>query len=144
MAFRGTFDYSLDAKNRLTVPARLRDQLSDGVVLARGQYPCVELWPADAFDERMKTALDGLHPLSKEARTIKNFYGPNSMDGKLDGAGRIGLPQSLMDHAGLAKDVVVLGAEDCLQIWNKGTWKVYNDRLAADMDDIAERLGHPA
>ena len=144
MAFRGTFDYSLDAKNRLTVPAKLRERLADGLVLARGMDPCVELWPADDYDARMKTALDGLHSMSREARTIKNFYGGNAHDGKLDNAGRVGLPPTLMDYAALEKDVVVVGAEDCLQIWNKGAWKVFNDRLAAEMNDIADRLGHPA
>ena len=144
MAFRGTFDYSLDAKNRLTVPAKLRDRLDDGVVLARGMDPCVELWPAADFDARMTAALEGLHPMSKDARTIKSFHAGNAHDGKLDNAGRVGLPPSLMDYAALEKDVVVVGAEDCLQIWNKGAWKIFNDRLAAEMNDIADRLGHPA
>ena len=47
MAFRGTFDYSLDAKNRLTIPAKFRTALADGVVLAKGIESCVELWQAD-------------------------------------------------------------------------------------------------
>jgi MraZ protein len=144
MAFRGTFDYSLDAKNRLTVPAKLRDRLDDGVVLARGTDPCVELWPVNDFDSQMTAALEGLHPMSKQAKTIKSFYGGNAHDAKLDGAGRVGLPPSLMDYAALEKDVVVVGAVECLQIWNKGAWKVFNDRLAAEMNDIAERLGNPA
>jgi MraZ protein len=142
MAFRGNFEYSLDDKNRLTVPAKLRDRLSDGVVLARGMDPCVEVWPAPDFDARMHASLQGLHPMSTEARTIKAFYGGNSFEGKLDGAGRVAVAPSLMDYAGLEKEVVVVGAEDCLQIWNRGAWKVFNDRLASGMNEIADRLGH--
>ena len=80
--------------------------------------------------------------MSTEARRIKSFYGGNAHDGKLDGAGRVGLPPTLMEYADLQKDVVVVGAEDCLQIWNKGAWKAFNDRLAAEMNEIADRLGH--
>ena len=50
MAFRGTFDYSLDAKNRLTVPSKFRAVLSDGVVLAKGVEQCVQIWPAKDYE----------------------------------------------------------------------------------------------
>ena len=50
MAFRGTFDFTLDAKNRLTVPAKFRAALADGIVLARGAGRCLELWPQAEYE----------------------------------------------------------------------------------------------
>ena len=50
MAFRGTFEFTLDAKNRLTVPAKFRAALAEGVVLAKGLEPCVAIWVPDAYD----------------------------------------------------------------------------------------------
>ena len=64
MAFRGTFDYSLDAKNRLTVPAKFRAALADGVVLAKGVEPCVEVWRPSDYDACTATVLGGRNPCS--------------------------------------------------------------------------------
>ena len=62
--FRGTFDYSLDAKNRLTVPARFRAALAEGVVMAKSTEDCVQLWvPAD-YDAFTQSALSGCRSLS--------------------------------------------------------------------------------
>ena len=68
MAFRGTFDYSLDAKNRLTVPAKFRAVLSDGLVLAKGVEQCVQLWSAKDYESFTADATQGFHRLSPEGR----------------------------------------------------------------------------
>ncbi len=144
MVFRGTFDYSLDAKNRLTVPARYRGALADGVVLAMGFEPCVSLWrPAD-YDAYTQASLAGFHPLSPEAQKLKRFFSANSLETELDAAGRIGIPTFLLAHAGLEKDVVVTGSGDALEIWNRATWTDYNAALASAVTDITSRLGHTA
>jgi len=144
MAFRGTFDHTLDAKNRLTVPARFRSELSGGVVLAKGLERCVTVWTPAAFDAYTSAALADFHPLSKEAQKLTRFFSANSLDTELDGAGRIMLPAFLLDHAKLGKDVVVTGAGDALEIWDRATWADYNDVLASDVDEITSSLGNTA
>jgi MraZ protein len=144
MAFRGTFDYTLDAKNRLTVPARFRAELAGGVVLAKGLERCVAVWTPTAYDEYTAAALQGLHPLSKEAQKLRRFFSANSLDTELDAAGRVMLPAFLLDHAGLSKDVVVTGSGDALEIWDRMTWATYNDALASDVDEITASLGNTA
>lgn len=141
MAFRGTFDYSLDQKNRLTVPAKFRTALAEGVVLAKGVDPCVELWPPRDFDARMEAALAGRNPLSREARRLAAFFSANSQDAELDGAGRVGMPAFLAEHGGLSKDVVVIGAGDHLQVWDRQGWAQFNASLAGEVEEITERLG---
>ena len=68
MAFRGTFDHTLDAKNRLTIPAKFRASLAGGVVLAKGIERCVQVWTPKAYDAYVTAALAGLNPLSEPAR----------------------------------------------------------------------------
>ena len=144
MVFRGTFDYSLDAKNRLTVPARYRAALSDGVVLAMGLERCVALWTPSGYDAYTQASLAGFHPLSPEAQKLNRFFSANSLETELDAAGRVGVPAFLMQHAGLDKEVVVTGSGDALEIWDRATWADYNAALASDVTDITSHLGHTA
>ena len=141
MAFRGTFDYSLDAKNRLTVPARFRAALSDGVVLAKRVAGCVAVWRPDDYDAYMQAALERFHPMSPEAEQLQRFFSANAHDTELDSAGRIGVPAFLLDHAGLGKEVVVTGAGQCLEVWDRQAWQDYNARLTDDIASITSRLG---
>ena len=144
MVFRGTFDYSLDAKNRLTVPARFRAALAEGVVLAKGLERCVTVWVPRAFDAYTQDALAGFHPLSIEAQKLKRFFNANSLDTELDSAGRVGMPPFLLEHAGLSKEVFVTGTHDALEIWDRATWSEYNATLSSEVHDITASLGHTA
>lgn len=144
MAFRGTFDYSLDAKNRLTVPAKFRASLSSGVVLAKGVKPCVEIWHPGDFETYVEEALKGFHPLSEQREKLELFFSANSLDTELDSNGRVMLPPFLLAHAGLSKEAVVTGAGRRLQVWDRAAWSNYNDALTADVADIRAQLGHPA
>jgi MraZ protein len=144
MVFRGTFDYSLDAKNRLTVPARFRAALAEGVVLAKGLERCVAIWTPSGYDAYTHSSLAGFHPLSDEARKLKRFFAANSLDTELDGAGRVMMPPFLVDHAGLGKEVTVTGAGDNLEIWDRAGWTEYNAALASDITNITASLGHTA
>ena len=140
--FRGTFDYTLDAKNRLTVPARFRAALAEGVVMAKGTEPCVALWTPDAYDAYAEAILKDLPPLSEDADTLERFFAANSHETELDSAGRVGFPPFLLEHAKLAKDVVVTGARNRLEVWDRGAWSSYNDRLVTEVKDIRKRLSH--
>jgi MraZ protein len=143
MAFRGTFDYSLDAKNRLTVPAKFRAELSGGVVLAMGLEQSVDIWVPEAYDALVASALDGMNPMSSDARRTRLWFSANSFDTELDSAGRVQLPAALIEHAGLQKEVVVTGASDSLQVWDRGVWQDFNRNLTGEIAGITERLGHP-
>jgi MraZ protein len=144
MAFRGTFDYTLDAKNRLTVPAKFRAELAQGVVLAKGIERCVQLWTPPAFERYTGAALQDAHRLSEQSRKLTRFFSANSLDAELDAAGRVMVPAFLLEHGGLRKEVVVTGAGDCLEVWDRGAWAEYNAALSDDVSEITAGLGHPA
>ncbi len=143
MAFRGTFDHTLDAKNRLTIPAKFRSALADGVVLSKGIERCVQVWAPAEFDRYVESALGDVHRLSDQRRKLTRFFSANSLDTELDAAGRVMLPAFLLEHADLAKDVVVTGAGDCLEVWDRAEWGDYNAALSTELPDITAAFGNP-
>ena len=141
MAFRGTFDHTLDEKNRVTVPAKFRSAFSDGVVLAKGVEACVEIWQPGDYDGYTSTVLGERNPFSQEARQLTRFLAANAHDTELDSAGRVGVPDFLREHAGLGKEVVVAGAGDRLELWDRAAWADQNASLTKTVPDIAAALG---
>ncbi len=135
MAFSGTFDYNLDAKNRLTVPAKMRTSLTETVVLSRGTEKCVSLWPQRAFELFVAEALASTRPLDPKRDQIKRFFFSNSFQTELDSAGRVMLPPPLLVYGELAKEVVVNGMDDRIEIWDRQRWAGYN--AALNINDLA-------
>jgi MraZ protein len=142
MAFRGTYDYSLDAKNRLTLPARFRGQLGEKVVLAKGTADCVTVWTPDEFDAYVAAALQGEHPLSPRADQINRYFQANSHEVDIDSAGRVAMPPRLMAHAGLEKEVVVTGVGSRLEIWDRKAWDAYDATL--DINELTASFHNAA
>jgi MraZ protein len=147
LTFRGTFEHSLDAKHRLTVPAKFRRALEDGVVLAvlpettPGTPPSISMWPPAAFDQFAEASLAALNPLSARARDLKRVLNNNSHDVDLDSANRIMIPASLIRYAGLDKDVVVTGSGECLELWDRAAYTAYNESALARFSDLVASVG---
>ena len=148
LAFRGTFPHALDAKNRLTVPAKFRSSLAAGVVLAGspevtpGEPRSLSIWTPDDYDAFTTSTLNGLNPLSPTARELKRFFFNHSHDTELDAAGRVMIPPFLMSYASLSKDVVVTGSGESLEVWDRTTFARYQEDVLARIPDIAASLGN--
>ncbi len=144
MAFRGIHDHSLDAKNRLTVPARFRAQLAGPIVLGKGFERCLQVFPEAVYESIADAALAGVNPLSPQARDLNRHLYGNSMPTELDSAGRIMLPGPFLAHAGIEKDAVIVGAGQWLEIWDRATWQEYDTGLIGRAADHIASVGHPA
>jgi MraZ protein len=144
MAFRGNFEHSLDAKNRLTIPAKFRAALDGGVVVAQALEPCAAIWTTEAFESFTHSFLKDLNPLSQEARRLSRFFNAGSFDGELDSAGRVMVPQPLLTYAGLSKEVVIVGNDDHLELWDPRKWAEYEADLLENVSDAVERIVNPA
>ena len=144
MAFRGHFDHSLDAKNRLSIPAKFRASFSDGLVVGPWLDPCVAVFTPEGFEKFTVDVIPNLHPLRSERRKIESFFAQRFFDADLDSAGRITLGPSLLAHANIEKDVVVGGTRNRLEIWDRDLWAERTTELAAEVNDIAEGLDHPS
>jgi MraZ protein len=139
MAFLCRFDYSLDAKNRLTVPARFRASLSEGVVLAKGTAPCMAIWTPAGFSAYVEQAVEGMHPLSPEREQIVRFLTSSAFEVMLDAAGRVMVPPDLLAYADLKKDVVVAGVDIRLEVWDRGRWAEQQEQV--DIAKLTARFG---
>ena len=145
MAFHGTFEHSLDAKNRLTVPSKYRAALAGKVFLVRGADPCLSVYPEETYAALARQALAGLNPLSAQARRMSRLFYAKADDLELDGAGRLTLAAKHLEHAGLTgRDAVVTGAGECLEIWDRAAWERYDAELTAEAPDLTAALDHPA
>ena len=144
MAFRGHYEHSLDAKNRLSIPARFRASFSSGVVLAKDPETCVAVWTPHTHESIIERALAGLNPMGKEYRKMSRFYQGNSFEIELDASGRVTLPPPLMAHAGIEKEVVVVGVGDHLEVWGRERWESEQQSLDSEIGEVTERLGHPS
>jgi MraZ protein len=144
MAFRGHFEHSLDAKNRLSIPAKFRAAFSAGVVLAKDPEPCVAAWTPATHEAIIERALGELNPMGSEYRKLSRFYQGNSFDMELDASGRVTLPPPLLGHADIEKDVVVVGVGDHLEVWGGERWRSEQRSLDAEIGEVTDRLGNPS
>lgn len=140
LAFRGHYDYTLDAKNRLTIPSKFRAALSDGVVLAKALDPCVSIWTPQGWEQFTERALGSRDLFNPDARKLQRYFHASSFDAQLDSAGRVMIPQPLLEHAGLGKEVVVVGNNDTLEVWDTSRWAGYAQELDASAEEAAQRL----
>jgi MraZ protein len=140
LAFRGHFEYSLDAKNRLTIPAKFRAALSGGVVLAKSLDPCVSIWTPAGWDSFTERAISRRDPFSPETRQLQRYFHAGSFDAQLDAAGRIMIPTPLLRHATLRKEVVVVGNFDAIEVWDREAWAKYEQEADASAAESAQRL----
>ena len=140
MAFRDQHEHSLDSKDRLTIPARYRAQLAEGVVLLKSLDPCVGIYPPAAYARFSERYLAGLNPLSRQGRMIVRRFHAHSRDESLDAAGRLRLPRHLIEHAGLQRACVVVGADDHLEVWHPGRWREHEAEIEAQVGEMTKQL----
>ncbi len=145
--FIGGYAYTIDAKGRVNIPARFRQVLSEinanTFVVTRGLDPCVWVYPQVVWQDIM-TELRSLSSLKPINRTFIRNTTRYATYCTYDKQGRIQIPQPLIDHAGLDKDVSIIGMNNKIEIWNP-------DRLAevdqtnieldqAAYDELAEKI----
>lgn len=136
---KGEYKHSIDAKGRLAMPAKLRDELGERFTVTKGLDGCLAVYPEkewEALEDRIRGLGNG-----EKARRVKRYYFANAYDAQLDAQGRILIPAGLREFAGLQKDVVVIGQLDHAEIWNSEKWRIYNEAIdaesvAADVEDI--------
>jgi len=135
----GEYQHSLDAKGRLIIPAKFREELGEGAVLTRGLDNCLFLFPSEewsALETKLKTL-----PLTKGgARQFVRFLFSGATECELDKQGRINLPLNLREFATIEKDAVVIGVSNRVEIWSKEKWDSYVECAEEAFEDIAENI----
>jgi MraZ protein len=137
----GEHDHTLDDKNRLTLPAKFRQALRDGVVVSRGMDGCLFAYAAEEW-ERLAERIRALDPLSRESRIMQRHFFSGAVHAELDKQGRMVLPASLLETAGIEREVTVAGVYDHLEIWDRANWRIHLHEVEGSAEDVAERLAN--
>ena len=126
----------MDAKGRLIIPARFRDQLGDEFTVTRSLDGCLAMYAAPEW-QALEEKLNALPMTNEKARSLKRFLLGSAAICELDKQGRILLPQVLRDRAGLDKDITLLGVGDHIEIWDTNTYEEkysFDDEAALEAD----------
>jgi MraZ protein len=137
----GEHDHALDDKNRLTLPAKLRDELGDGVVVTVGMDGCLAAYAVDEW-ARLAERIRGLDPLSREGRMMQRHFFAQAVRADLDKQGRMVLPSRLLESAGISREVTVAGVFDHLEIWDRARWREHLHEVEGSAEHVAERLAN--
>ena len=146
LPFSGLFEYALDAKGRLTVPAKYRASLAGGVVLTLSAATeetgarALGIWPAAAYETFAQGVLQGMSPISPKARALQRVLYGNAFELELDSAHRLTIPSKAREYAGLSKDVVITGAGEYLEVWDKAAQESDNEALLAQFPELVASL----
>ena len=125
----GTHSYQLDPKGRVSLPGRFREAFADGAWLTMGQDGCLFAFPRAEWERRSDEV--AASPLSDAAgRAYARLFFGSSDVVKLDGQGRLTIPQRLREQVGIRKDVVVLGVRDRMEIWDRESFERYETTYA--------------
>jgi len=118
----GEFEYKVDDKGRIPLPPRFRARLREGVVLTPGVEKCITAYPLLEWKKLAESLTSG--PLARsKLRQLNRALFATAFHISVDGQGRINLPPPLREHAEIVDEVVVAGANNYLEIWNKIHWE---------------------
>ena len=134
----GEYQHNIDAKGRVAVPSKFRDDLGLQFYITKGLDECLFVLPLAEWN-RLEEKIRAL-PISK-ARGLQRFFFSGAAEVQPDKQGRILIPQQLREHAYLDKEVTIIGTLNRVEIWNTEKWKTFNSNLTQDsIEDAMDML----
>ena len=116
--FSGEHYHQLDAKNRIRIPVKFKSEISEKLVFSKGVTPCIYVLPYSEYAEMIEK-FNSLPQFDSEVQLALSIYMASFEVLEEDNQGRILLPQSLLDYAGINKNVVTVGVKNRLEIWSE-------------------------
>jgi len=141
--FIGEYELTIDAKGRFLLPASFRKQLPEGAdvqfVVSRGFEQCLNLYPMEEWNI-LSEKINKLNDFNPKVRDFKRLFlnGANIVES--DAAGRLLLTKTLLEHAGITKDLVLTAQGNKMEIWDKATHKAHIQSKMADFSDLANEV----
>ncbi len=143
MLLTGTFPRTIDDKQRLAMPKRLREVMTPEsqeqvLIIAPGTDGSLALYTEESFS-RLADQLAASPPTGQDVRAFSRLFFSQAERIELDGQGRVRIPPELASLAGLTKEVVLVGVRDHLELWDRQRWQDYVTQQQAQYDQLAER-----
>lgn len=135
----GEYEHSLDAKGRLIMPVKLREDIGEKFIITKGLDGCLFGFSQSEwanFEEKLKT----LPLTNKNARDFVRFFLSGATECEIDKQGRFLIVSNLREYASMDKEIVIIGVGTRIEIWNREKWKAYNSDENISADSIAENM----
>ncbi len=134
----GTYNNQLDDKGRLNFPAKMRAEMGDSFVITRWLDNCIVAFPAKKWEHISEMLAD--LPMVK-SREVRRFLLAKAEEVTTDKQGRILIPPTLRDHAGLEKEAVIIGVGTHAEIWSAAAYEAMNNNVDVEkLEEIMENL----
>ncbi len=137
--FFGNYSRTLDEKNRLQIPSKLLKDLPEKFYVLKGFEGCLSVYLEEDFNSLMEelSALSYREP-AKRAYVRLTLSSVNELE--VDSHGRISISKELIDRYNIGKEVILLGALDHFEIWDKDSYNAYEDKFSSEYEEIAKAL----
>ncbi len=136
----GEYTHTIDGKNRLSLPAKFRQELGKRVVLARGFDKCVAIFTEKEW-KKIAEKLSESSLLQADNRNLNRFMFGGAVEAEVDSIGRVLIPDFLKEWGGLAGKVVIIGVQTRVEVWNEAVWRSSKEAIEKQADMLAEKLG---
>ena len=141
--FKGQASYSVDSKGRVAIPAKMRSAMNpeakNSFTITRGFEKCIFLYPLDRW-EKIESEMEELNMFNRDARDFVRTILMWADEVTLDRQGRVGIPKSLMEFAGVSDKAIIIGSFDHIEIWDPEVFQTYLNAQSADYETLAERV----
>jgi MraZ protein len=137
--FLGDYQHTLDAKGRVSLPAKFRAEMTGKLVVSKGFEGCLYVHSADEYNRFVAEIMEG-GDFDPKLRRVRRFFTTGATETDLDSAGRISLPAGLREYAKLTKDVEVTGNGNRIELWDANAWNAYNGEDEGSIEDLAKEL----
>lgn len=139
--FFGEFLHKIDQKGRVSIPAKLRPYLIDGLVVTRGFERCLVIYPKKEW-EKVLNNLSSLPSNQLETRIFQRMILSGAFDETLDGQGRFLVPEYLRNYANIniESNLMIIGMNNKIEVWEEKSWKDYKENFEKNIDNISQKL----
>jgi MraZ protein len=140
----GEYIHKIDAKSRISLPAKFRGEMGTKVVITPGLEQCLFVFTTDEWakvSKRLSSSEDDLSFLKSDKRSFNRYMFGRAAEVEVDSVGRILLPEFLKERIKLGSKAALVGVRDRVEIWNEDAWKEYKMEIEEGAADLAEKLG---
>ena len=136
------YAHQLDAKNRMRIPAKLREELGSNYSITVGTGKCLYVYTEEQM-QKVKATLTNINPYREKQLKAARYILYNTWEAEEDKQGRILLPENLRKYANIEKNVIVFKGPNCVEIWSEEVWNDYfNDVNFEDLADALDELNN--
>jgi len=142
-SFKGSYEYSVDSKGRVNIPAKLRRYISseanDTFVITRGYERCLFAYPLDEWNS-LEQSVRRLSSSDPRLRYFERVLLQWATESQLDAQSRISIPRELLQFAGIENAVLIIGVLERIEIWNPQQYQEYLKTQGETYEEVAQRV----